>query len=77
MSIFGWSYPAGCSGPPAEGCAEVCVGGKPNWDEEAEEWVCPEAEEFCSVECASKYLDDCRRDERSASRGERVEENER
>ena len=41
---------------PDEDCAEACPCGKPNWDEEAEEWVCPEAEQFCSVECEAKYI---------------------
>ncbi len=62
MSNFGWSYPAGCSGPPDEDYAETCPCGKPNWDEETEEWICPEAEGFCSVECEAKYIEECRLD---------------
>tara|TARA_R110001583_G_scaffold21955_5_gene82846 strand:- start:73 stop:339 length:267 start_codon:yes stop_codon:yes gene_type:complete len=56
-SIFGWSYPAGCSGPPDDDDPpEKCPScDKANYDEEAEEWVCPEAQPFCSAECEEAY----------------------
>ncbi len=56
MSNFGWSYPAGCSGPPDDDYAEVCpVCGAPNHDEETGEPLCAAAPDFCSVECSEAY----------------------
>lgn len=31
MSKFGWSYPAGCSGPPDENGGEPCPGSEEAW----------------------------------------------
>lgn len=57
MSIFGWSYPAGCSGTPydeepPEACA-LC--GAANSDEDGVP-VCADAPDFCSVACQETYL---------------------
>jgi len=57
---FGWSYPAGCTGPPDDDVIdypEECpTCDKLNFDEEEDgEWVCPEAKPFCSVECELAY----------------------
>ena len=31
MGLFGWSYPAGCSGPPEDSCGEPCPGSEEAW----------------------------------------------
>ena len=50
MSIFGWSYPPGCSGPPDEpAICEVC-----NGDVDADRCICPE----CPV-CGNYGDPDC------------------
>jgi hypothetical protein len=57
MSIFGWSYPAGCSGTPYDDDRpEVCPQcGRNNSNEEGEP-VCVDAPDFCSVACQDTYL---------------------
>lgn len=58
MSDFGWSYPAGCSGPPDDDYAEVCpVCAAPNHAEETGEPLCAAAPDFCSVECERVYCE--------------------
>ena len=57
MSIFGWSYPAGCSGTPydddrPETCPQC---GAANSDESGAP-VCADAPDFCSVACQETYL---------------------
>ena len=57
MSIFGWSYPAGCSGTPydddsPEECPQC---GAANSTDEGEP-VCSDAPDFCSVACQETYL---------------------
>ena len=54
MGKFGYSYPAGCSGPPDDDGPEECTCGKANADEEGE-WVCAAAPGFCSPECWEAY----------------------
>lgn len=54
--MFGWSYPAGCSGPPEDvEYPEECPCGKANYDEDTETWLCPEHRGFCSPTCAEAY----------------------
>ncbi len=58
MSLFGWSYPAGCSSTPydddrPEGKCPQC--GAINSDEEGTP-VCADAPDFCSVACQETYL---------------------
>lgn len=48
----------------------VC--GKPNWDEDTEEDICPEAPGFCSVECQAKYEKMC--EEEAKAEAEAYEE---
>ena len=57
MSIFGWSYPAGCSGTPYDDDRpEVCPQcGRNNSNEEGEP-VCVDAPDFCSVACQDTYV---------------------
>jgi hypothetical protein len=60
MGVFGWSYPAGCSGTPWDepDYPEECpVCGNPNTDPETEDWVCPVAPGFCSFECLDSWVD--------------------
>lgn len=57
MSIFGWSYPAGCSSTPydddrPEKCPQC---GAANSDDEGEP-VCADAPDFCSVACQEAHL---------------------
>lgn len=57
MSIFGWSYPAGCSSTPyddepPEACPQC---GADNSDEDGK-IVCADAPDFCSVACQETYL---------------------
>jgi hypothetical protein len=57
MSIFGWSYPAGCSSTPydyepPEACPQCGVA---NATDEGEP-VCADATDFCSVACQEMYL---------------------
>lgn len=54
MGKFGYSYPAGCSGPPEDGGPEECSCGNANADDEGE-WVCAEAPGFCSTDCRDAY----------------------
>lgn len=60
MSAFGWSYPAGCSGPPDDDEPTECVCGAPNWSEAAENidgWICGDAPGFCSTRCRDEYVE--------------------
>jgi hypothetical protein len=58
-SIFGWSYPPGCSGPPepSDGPCEVC--GAANFENDC---ICPECPECgdkgnpCCYESGSKHF---------------------
>jgi len=57
VSIFGWSYPAGCSSTPyddepPEACPQC---GADNSDEDGKP-VCADAPDFCSVACQETYL---------------------
>lgn len=40
---------------------EKCYCGKPNCDEDGE-WLCKDAEGFCSLECYKNYLEDVESD---------------
>jgi len=56
MGLFGWSYPAGCSGPPDEEYAETCpICGEENWDEETDADKYPADPNFCSEAHALEY----------------------
>jgi hypothetical protein len=57
LSLFGWSLPAGCTTLPDEVYEpEDCpTCGKPNRDDN-DEWICGEAEGFCSVDCRNDYM---------------------
>lgn len=58
MSLFGWSYPAGCSGPPDDDYPEDCpVCQKPNVDEDGDWLMSGEAEGFCSTSCMEEYVE--------------------
>ena len=60
MSKFGWSYPAGCSGPPDDDRPDYCpVCRRENADEDGEP-ICAEAPDFCSVKCEAAYVDEQR-----------------
>lgn len=56
-SIFGWSYPPGCSGPPdddrdpPEECPE-CHAANSTDDGDP---ICDDAPDFCSVKCRDAY----------------------
>ena len=57
MSLFGWSYPAGCSGPPDDDVPECCpMCDKPNCDDDGEP-VCAAAPDFCSTACERAYIE--------------------
>lgn len=60
MPGFGWSYPAGCSGPPCDAGEDLpddCpTCGEPNFDDDLEP-VCPEAPGYCSAECRDTGLE--------------------
>lgn len=56
MSLFGWSYPAGCSGPPDVDAPEECPEcGKPNYDEDTDKPVYAADPVFCSETCCTAY----------------------
>ena len=58
MSLFGWSYPAGCTGTPydADDGPETCpVCDAPNWDDDAGVEVYKPDPAFCSKACADAY----------------------
>lgn len=57
MSVFGWSYPAGCSGTPFDecpddSCCSFCGQPLPDAPRE-EEWA---FEGYCDAECAARVL---------------------
>ena len=57
MSIFGWSYPAGCSGTPYDNDRpEVCPQCGCNNSNEEGVPVCVDAPDFCSVACQDTYV---------------------
>lgn len=62
MSIFGWSYPAGCNSTPYDDFGpEVCpVCGKENWDENTETYR-HKSEAYCSDECERQDMEDQRK----------------
>lgn len=54
MSMFGWSYPAGCTGTPYDDDAPEacpCCGGV-NWDEDGGVEINKGAFPYCSPSCA-------------------------
>jgi hypothetical protein len=54
MGIFGWSYPAGCSGPPIDDEGTECpICGEANADEDGVP-VYPENPVFCTSACAEE-----------------------
>lgn len=58
MSLFGWSYPAGCSSTPYDDdlpqeCPQCTAA---NSDDDGNP-VCASAPGFCSVACQETYLD--------------------
>jgi hypothetical protein len=62
-SIFGWSYPAGCSGPPDGDGPEECPScGAPNADPETGDWSCAAAPGYCSEACSGLDRDRLRKE---------------
>ena len=62
-----------------EGPEECPVCGAANYDEDAEEWLCPEHEGFCSKACADKYEEQCKEEheaELAQDAHDRLEESE-
>jgi endogenous inhibitor of DNA gyrase (YacG/DUF329 family) len=57
MSIFGWSYPAGCNSTPYDdfGPEECPVCKKPNWDEQEEKFI-HVSRAYCSDDCEARDL---------------------
>ena len=55
MSIFGWSYPAGCNSTPYDnfGPEECPVCKKPNWDEQEEKFI-HGSQVYCSDNCEAR-----------------------